>query len=85
MKVADTHPFDPSHALDLSDASQLNNLHEGPLLNLLIRRFQSDDIYTNVGGVLISINPYKFIPNLYTLGTTGSHGGLRFGWCGVVR
>lgn len=30
-----------------------------------------DKIYTNVGGVLISVNPYKTIPNLYSLKAPG--------------
>ena len=28
IKAADCHPFDPSHDLNLEDASLLNNLHE---------------------------------------------------------
>jgi hypothetical protein len=40
---------------------------QAPLLNLLCARFQRDKIYTNVGGVLISVNPYKLIPKLYSL------------------
>jgi len=71
VKIADTHGFDASHTRDLDDAADLNNLHEGPLLHLIISRFKKDKIYTNVGGVLISVNPYKFIPNLYTLKTSG--------------
>ncbi|CAM9139822.1 unnamed protein product [Laminaria digitata] len=62
---ADTHPYDPSHALDLDDASKMNQMHEAPLLDLLLRRFRKDVIYTNVADVLISVNPYKNIPLLY--------------------
>jgi len=40
---------------------------QAPLLSLLCNRFQQDNIYTNVGGVLISVNPYKLIPKLYSL------------------
>ena len=65
--LSDVHPFDPSHALDLDDVSRINNLHEGPLLDCLRRRFNKDVIYTNVGNVLISINPYKRIPLLYDI------------------
>ena len=67
VALADCCPFDPSHETDLDDASLLNNLHEAPLLNLVCSRFKRDKIYTNVGGVLISVNPYKVIPRLYTL------------------
>ena len=52
-----THGFDETHESDLDDAAMLNALHEAPLLSLIRRRFESDRIYTNVGGVLISVNP----------------------------
>jgi myosin heavy subunit len=52
-----THSFDETHESDLDDAAMLNALHEAPLLSLIRRRFESDRIYTNVGGVLISVNP----------------------------
>src|SRR5690348_9007084 len=42
-----THQYDPSHALDLDDASKMNGMHEAPLLDLLLRRFKQDKIYTN--------------------------------------
>lgn len=35
-----THAYDPSHALDLDDASKMNQMHEAPLLDLLLRRFR---------------------------------------------
>ncbi|CAM9491690.1 unnamed protein product [Scytosiphon promiscuus] len=60
-----THAYDPSHALDLDDASKMNQMHEAPLLDLLLRRFRKDAIYTNVADVLVSVNPYKSIPLLY--------------------
>jgi myosin V len=39
----------------------------GPLLDLLRRRYMLDTIYTFTGDILISINPYKLIPGLYTI------------------
>lgn len=49
------------------DAAKLNNLHEAALLSLLHTRFANDDIYTYTGDVLISVNPYKTIPLLYSM------------------
>jgi len=63
----DTHPCDSSHLSDNSDIAAMNNMHEGPLLALLYRRYFADDIYTFTGDILISINPYKHIPGLYTI------------------
>jgi myosin heavy subunit len=37
----------------------------------LLTKKSQDKIYTNVGGVLISVNPYKFIPYLYSLKSPG--------------
>lgn len=67
---AKSHPFDPSHAIDMDDLAHLNNMHEAPLLHVLKRRFRSDKIYTTCSDVLISINPYKKIPLLYNLDRT---------------
>lgn len=75
-------PLSPSHMLiprnvfcsatvdgwfTVQDAAKLNSLHEAALLSLLHTRFGNDDIYTYTGDVLISVNPYKTIPLLYTM------------------
>jgi myosin V len=57
--------FDATHDKDLDDLCLLNNLHEGPLIHILRRRWLQDRIYTYAGDILISINPYKLIPGLY--------------------
>lgn len=38
---------------------------KGPLLHVLKRRLAKDLIYTDIGDVLISVNPFKKIENLY--------------------
>ncbi|CAM9491761.1 unnamed protein product [Scytosiphon promiscuus] len=67
IPVGQCADYDPSHALDLADASRMNQMHEAPLLDLLHRRFQNNAIYTNVADVLVSINPYADIPGLYDI------------------
>lgn len=62
---ADLCEFDGSHLEDLEDLCLMNNLHEGPLIHILRRRWLQDQIYTYAGDVLISVNPYKMIPGLY--------------------
>ena len=37
MDKAKSHPFDPSHAIDMDDLAHLNNMHEAPLLHVLKR------------------------------------------------
>jgi myosin heavy subunit len=62
-----TCEFDAVHLNNVDNLSALNkgHMHEGPILHVLRRRFLNDQIYTNAGDLLISINPYKTIPNLY--------------------
>ena len=38
---------------------QLDILHEGAIQDNIYRRYQRDEIYTFVGSILISVNPYK--------------------------
>lgn len=56
---------DISHFSDLDDLCTMTYLHEAPLLDALRRRFQKNCVYTSAGDVLLSLNPYKSIPNLY--------------------
>jgi myosin-5 len=67
IPLTKTHPFDPSHLINMDDIANMNNMHEGPLLDVLKRRFAEDNIYTYTGDVLISINPYRNISNLYDM------------------
>jgi myosin heavy subunit len=44
----------------------LENVHEDAVLNNLKRRYGKDQIYTYIGDVLISVNPFKNINNMYS-------------------
>lgn len=65
LKKAETHMLDETHLGNLDDLCQMNNLHEGPLLQMLRRRLLNNQIYTYSSDVLISVNPYAAIPGLY--------------------
>lgn len=43
----------------------LDDLNENSLLNILRTRFRKDLIYSNIGTILVSVNPFKPLP-LYT-------------------
>jgi len=47
------------------DLVQLQHLHEPALLHVLSLRFRMNVIYTYVGAILISMNPFRRIPALY--------------------
>lgn len=63
----DLTEFEPSHARDLPNMVMMQNLHEAPLLYLLRRRLKDGRIYTWAGDVLLALNPYQRIPELYEI------------------
>ena len=62
-----TFKHNTSHDLDFKDVTHMDDLDEAPMLHLFKRRFESQNIYTNIGNVLISINPYATIEGLYDM------------------
>ena len=50
---------DETHEANLDNVTDMNNLHEAPLLYLLRRRLEQRTIYTWAGSVLVSVNPYS--------------------------
>ena len=55
-----------SLSADIKDLTKLEVLNEPSILHVLRERFNRDDIYTSVSSILISVNPFKSIPKLYT-------------------
>uniref|UniRef100_A0A8B9FBW1 Unconventional myosin-X-like n=1 Tax=Amazona collaria TaxID=241587 RepID=A0A8B9FBW1_9PSIT len=51
----------------VEDMSMLEDLHEAAILLNLHQRYQQGNIYTNIGSILASVNPYKPIPGLYSV------------------
>ncbi|XP_030630766.1 unconventional myosin-IXAb [Chanos chanos] len=47
---------------ELTDLCALPDLNERTLLDSLRSRFRQEKIYTYVGGILIVVNPFKFLP-----------------------
>jgi hypothetical protein len=60
-----TVSYHSSHILPLDNLCDIHFAHEGPVVNLLREKFLGNNIYTYVGNILISINPYAAIENLY--------------------
>eukprot|EP01038_Epipyxis_sp_PR26KG_P005250 gene5250-7296_t len=66
ISVKFTHPVDATHFNDdLDDICLMNKIHEAPILNIIRKRYETNMIYTYVGDVLISINPYQDLSNTY--------------------
>ena len=57
-------PANPTD-VDQSDHTALLHLSDATLLHNTRMRYLRDDIYTYVGPILVSVNPFKYIPKLY--------------------
>ena len=49
-----------------NDIMKIDNVNEATVLHTLRARFKRDRCYTNVGPILVSVNPFKWIDGLYT-------------------
>lgn len=59
--------YDKSHDQDLSCMTSISNLNEAAILNTVRSRYKSGKIYTSFEPLLIAINPYFWLPNLYNI------------------
>lgn len=57
----------------VDDLTQLNDLHEASILWNLRLRYEQSQVYTYIGSILISINPYQHHPELYGLEMAKRH------------
>lgn len=59
----------PTSTNGVEDMAALCDLHDGSIMYNLYRRYQENKIYTYIGSILASVNPYKLIPGLYDRNT----------------
>lgn len=52
-------PYKEEHKNDVNDMITLTDAHEAPILLNIQERFKKDQIYTYIGPVVISVNPFK--------------------------
>lgn len=64
----ETFPACESDAVDHDDCCELMFLNEATLLDNIRNRYFKDKIYTYIANILIAINPYKEIKDLYSSG-----------------
>ncbi|CEF67093.1 Myosin heavy chain 95F [Strongyloides ratti] len=90
LKVCDTNeerechldkilPADNEINIDYDDHCAMKFLNSGSLLHNSKNRFMKNKIYTYVANILISINPYKSISELYTSKTIHEYSGKSLG------
>ena len=60
-------PANPAFQDDLDDVSQLSHLNEATLLHHIASRYlEQQQIYTRAGPVLVAMNPFTRLPELYS-------------------
>jgi myosin heavy subunit len=59
----------------VGDLVLLETINEDEILNTLRRRYAKDLIYTNIGAVLLSVNPFKNVVGLYSDGVIQQYRG----------
>ena len=64
LPLAECHQPHPSD--DVPDHCQLMYLSQPTLLENTRVRYMEDRIYTYVGNILVAVNPFRMIPNLYS-------------------
>ncbi|XP_065211254.1 myosin heavy chain 95F-like isoform X1 [Planococcus citri] len=73
------YPAEEYDSKDVDDNCALMHLNEATLLNNIRLRYQKDKIYTYVANILIAVNPYFEIKNLYAQSTMRSYQGKSLG------
>jgi len=73
------HPAEDDDRKEVDDNCALMYLNEATLLNNVRLRYSKDKIYTYVANILIAINPYFEIQNLYSNDTIKSYLGRSLG------
>lgn len=66
-----TRLFNPRDGVP--DLVLMSEMSENAILQTLQQRYQKDLIYTSIGEVLLSINPFKMIKNLYSEQTMAAY------------
>ncbi|KAF1613946.1 UNVERIFIED_CONTAM: Unconventional myosin-VI, partial [Eudyptes robustus] len=64
---------------DVDDNCALMYLNEGTLLENCKTRYSRKQIYTYVANILISINPYECLPDLYSTNAIAAYRGKSLG------
>ncbi|KAF5960666.1 hypothetical protein HYC85_001875 [Camellia sinensis] len=63
----------------VDDMTKLSYLHEPGVLQNLALRYQTNEIYTYTGSILIAINPFQRLPHLYNGHMMEQYKGAPFG------
>ncbi|KAL6527683.1 hypothetical protein OROMI_029494 [Orobanche minor] len=78
--ISKIYPKDEDAPVDgVDDMTKLSYLHEPGVLHNLATRYKLNKIYTYTGSILIAINPFQRLPDLYGLHMMEQYKGSPFG------
>ncbi|KAL3620616.1 hypothetical protein CASFOL_035528 [Castilleja foliolosa] len=78
--ISKIYPKDVDAPADgVDDMTKLSYLHEPGVLHNLATRYQLNKIYTYTGSILIAINPFQRLPDLYNIDMMEQYKGAPFG------
>ncbi|KAJ4792621.1 hypothetical protein LUZ62_043867 [Rhynchospora pubera] len=63
----------------VDDMTKLSYLHEPGVLQNLASRYELNEIYTYTGNILIAVNPFQKLPNIYSKKMMEQYRGAQFG------
>jgi myosin heavy subunit len=67
VKADDMHPAaESAFDEDVDDLLLMTELHDSTLLDCVRRRYMGDVIYTNIGAIVVALNPFKYTIPAYT-------------------
>ncbi|CAL9116696.1 unnamed protein product [Musa acuminata var. zebrina] len=79
-KLSNVHPKDPEASpCGVDDMTKLAYLHEPGVLQNLRSRYDTNEIYTYTGNILIAVNPFRRLPHLYDNHMMEQYKGAAFG------
>eukprot|EP01114_Cavostelium_apophysatum_P006700 TRINITY_DN1812_c0_g1_i1.p1 TRINITY_DN1812_c0_g1~~TRINITY_DN1812_c0_g1_i1.p1 ORF type:complete len:1611 (+),score=575.78 TRINITY_DN1812_c0_g1_i1:62-4894(+) len=78
-KEDEVFPLNPANMIGVDDNTSMMHLHDPNLLQNLRHRYENNQIYTYTAYILIAINPYKRLPDLYNDASIKNYSGKSIG------
>ncbi|KAI8424586.1 hypothetical protein MSG28_003033, partial [Choristoneura fumiferana] len=75
----DVLPLDNRHPRRVTNFDDLMFLNEATLLNNIVERYKKNKIYTYVANILLAVNPYRELADLYSSATIKRYQGKSLG------